>query len=251
MTGIERYQARIEEARQGLATLPAVQAVLTDALDDATFLRFLLEHAARSVAITEPVDGWIRRAGEGCVDLGLTEVGRQLILHARHEAGHHEMLIADVAALSRTWNHRFPNARLDPSAFVGRGANAAGQAYIDLHERVVTGARPYLQVAIELEIEKLSTTAGGGFVARAQAVLGPDVPLSFMKEHVAIDVGHTAFNERLLQRLLAIDPDALDPLVETAQEALRIYGALVTECLTAARRDTAAAQAMAEGPRAG
>ncbi|AEI64961.1 hypothetical protein [Corallococcus macrosporus] len=56
--------------------------------------------------MTEPVDGWIRGAGERCIALGKTKLGQALITHARHEAGHHLMTLEDARTLARRWNTR-------------------------------------------------------------------------------------------------------------------------------------------------
>ncbi|NOK38862.1 hypothetical protein HMI49_37315, partial [Corallococcus exercitus] len=39
--------------------------------------RFLIEWSARGAYMTEPVDGWIRGAGERCIALGQEKVGLQ------------------------------------------------------------------------------------------------------------------------------------------------------------------------------
>ncbi len=231
------YSKRVTEARIQLVSCPAVQAVLSPELDDATMLAFLIEHATRSVAMTEPVEGWIARAGDQCLEVGLPRLAESLRQHAKGEANHHLMLIDDATILVQAWNQRFPQARLYPKELLGRLPSPANNAYAQMHEDIICGDEPYRQVAIELEIERLSVSAGSSFLARAQTLLGADVEgLSFMSEHVKLDVGHTAANERMLSRLLGASPEFLPALVETGIQALQTYQAFIEECFEEAQR---------------
>ena len=68
----------------------------------------------------------------------------------------------------------------------------------------------FAEVAIELEVERLSTTVLPKLLAQFQRVLGRDVlmQLSFLTEHAALDVGHTHLNTRMLEQLLSQRPEA-------------------------------------------
>jgi hypothetical protein len=109
--------------------------------------------------------------------------------------------------------------------------------YIHLHEETIAGEAPYAQVAIELEIERMSTTFGPKLMAQCHRVLEPSLlaGLSFLKEHVEIDVGHTALNEKMMERLLVLRPDAAERLAAVGRQALRIYVSFFGECLRLAR----------------
>ncbi|HEY2744020.1 MAG TPA: hypothetical protein VGL86_05340 [Polyangia bacterium] len=236
----QSYEPHLHVARQLLVDDATVVELLDPAIDPALLERFLIQFSALGVQITEPVDGWIRRAGERCVALGLTELGHSLITHAKHEAGHHLMLIDDTRLLSARWNERRTPA-LDADALMAQPATPAMRDYIRLHEETIAGELPYGQVAIELEIERMSTTFGPRLMQQCRRVLAPEVlaGLSFIKEHVAVDVGHTALNEKLMARLLLLRPDASTRLSAIGSEALRIYVRFFGECLAAARRDVA------------
>ena len=109
---------------------------------------FLLHFSALSIPITEPVEGWIRRAGERCSDEGLHDVGRALQKHAEAEAGHHLYHRDDFDTLVLLWNQRWrPTIRAaDITALtVTRG----GARYCALHEANIRGSEPYCQLAIE------------------------------------------------------------------------------------------------------
>ena len=58
-------------------------------------------------------------------------------------------------------------------------------------------------------------------------VLGKEILscLSFLDDHVTIDVAHTDFNRKVLQNFLNEEPQALSHLVEAGTQSLKTYGA--------------------------
>jgi hypothetical protein len=234
------YEPYVEEARRVLVEDPAMVALLHPTIDPAILERFLIQFCALGVQITRPVGGWIRRAGERCQVLGLKEIGQSLVKHSEHEEGHHLMLMDDARLLVGRWNER-RSRQLDAEALMALPATPGMQEYIALHEETISSALPYGQVAIELEIERMSTTFGPQQLALCKRVLGGDVlnGLSFIKEHVALDVGHTALNEKIMNRLLALRPDSAPRLAHVGGLAIRAYVRFFGECLEAARDEVA------------
>lgn len=235
-----QYEPQLAPARALLESDPVVLALLDPQIDPVVLERFLIQFSAMGVQITEPVDGWIRRAGERCVALGLVDLGKSLITHSKHEAGHHLMLIDDTRVLCSRWNERRVPT-LSPDELLAQPATPAMRSYVQLHEETIASDMPYGQVAIELEIERMSTIFGPKLMGQCRRVLDPSqlAGLSFIKEHVEIDVGHTALNERLMDRLLLLRPDAAQRMSAIGSEALRIYVRFFGECLRVAERERA------------
>jgi hypothetical protein len=231
------YEWGVAAARGLLEESEPIAELLGERIEPALLERFLIQFSAMGVQITEPVDGWIRRAGENCIALGLDDIGRTLIMHSRHEAGHHLMLIDDTRLLVSRWNER-RRPTLDASELLRQTPTPAMIDYVGLHEATIRSDMPYGQVAIELEIERMSTTFGPKLMLQCERVLDPSVlaGLSFIKEHVAVDVGHTALNEKMMERLLRLRPDAVERLVAIGSEAIRTYVRFFGECLSVARR---------------
>lgn len=241
---VETYTSGVAGARRTLEQDDAIVALLDPSLSPAVLERFLIQFSALGVQITQPVDGWIRRAGESCIALGLFDIGHSLVTHAKHEAGHHLMLIDDTRVLVGRWNER-RTPQLSAEALLASPPTPAMQDYIRLHEQTIASDMPFGQVAIELEIERMSTTFGPKLMRQCAKVLAPELltGLSFIKEHVEIDVGHTALNQRIMERLVALKPEAARRLGETGSEALRIYVRFFGECLAVARREAEPARA--------
>ncbi|HEX8107290.1 MAG TPA: hypothetical protein VF516_06145 [Kofleriaceae bacterium] len=193
---------------------------------------FLIHFCSRGVGMTEPVEDWIRRAGENTCKIGYEELGSGLIRHAEHEAGHHELMIADTRSLVTRWNASH-DTKLDPEAFLSQPLSRNVVRYRELHEEYIRGESPYCQIAIEYEIERISVTYGALFFARIIQLVGSDVLgcLSFIHEHVALDVGHTNYNMRLMERFLEKVPAALEPLVAAGARALDIYASHLEDCM--------------------
>jgi hypothetical protein len=215
-------------------------ALLDPNMDPARLELFLIHYCARAVPMTEPVEGWIRRAGERCEVLGLARLGRSLKMHAQHEANHHLMLIEDVKRLVEDWNQRYESA-LDVEALLHVPPTPALRAYVSLHEDVIAGPAPFCQLAIEYEIESLSVNMGPAFIKQCVRLLGPAFlqKLSFLTEHVSLDVGHTKFNHAELEKLLAAAPSFALLLGQTGNRALEAYGAFLAECFACSRPESA------------
>jgi hypothetical protein len=230
-----RYELRIRPVRAEVLADPTARALLDPAIQPAVLERFLIQWCALGVQITEPVEEWIRRAGERCWELGLTGIGMRLQAHAHHEASHHRMFIADTWALVQQWNLRHRQSLAAPR-LLAQAATPAMRDYIDLHERTIAGDAPYAQVAIEYEVEGLSVSLLPRLLEQFRRVLGPELmaSLSFLTEHAALDVGHTHYNRKMMQLLVAARPAAVGLLVDTGAAAVRAYLRFLGECLAAA-----------------
>jgi hypothetical protein len=197
---------------------------------------FLLHFSALGVPITEPVEGWIRRAGERCEALGLAEIGRALRDHSKAEAGHHQYHINDFMNLVRYWNTRW-TPQVDPERIRAHGVTTGGQRYIQVHEDTIAGSTPYCQAAIEYEIGLLPVEYGARFVENCDRLLGREVLrcMTFATSHIELDVGHTKFNAHFLGRMIADSPERLAPLVKAGTAALDAFGEHLTECMMLAK----------------
>jgi len=225
------YEAAIASARYAFATSPALLQVVDPNADPKFLTAFLLYFSALGVAMTKPVDSWIFRAGEASKDRGFEEIGEALCLHARHEAGHHLMMIEDTKALAKVWNS-YDDTYIEAEDVLALRPTTGVIAYTNLHEEVIAEA-PFAQIAIELEIENLSITLAPSLIANCKKILGEEISegLSFIEEHAAIDVSHTHFNEKQMDKFLAEYPECFDDLVESGQKALRAYALFISNCV--------------------
>jgi hypothetical protein len=225
------YEQGIEPHRQAFA-----KRVEGFSFRDAdSFHLFLIWFCAYGVGMTEPVEGWIRRAGERCIELGYDTLGKALQAHARHEAGHHEMMIADTRALIDIWR----GAPLDADEALARPYPPGVRAYRQMHEDLIESAEPYGQIAVEYEIEYLSVTHGASLITSRLNILGDRAEaiasrLSFLREHVALDVAHTQFNRRQMEQFVDSYPETVPSVVQAGRRALDTYGRYLGDCMEAA-----------------
>jgi hypothetical protein len=170
-----------------------------------------------------------------------------LVRHAKHEAGHHLLMIRDTRALVERWNaRRQPLLNAERMLLAPRPLGV--KRYVALHEGVIAGPRPFGQIAIEYEIEMMSIRVGPPFIGQCVNKLGPDITrcLSFVEDHVELDVGHTQLNVRQLGNLLIKHPDFLETLVSCGKAALEAYASFMDDCMCLAE---ARLELMAERPR--
>jgi len=197
---------------------------------------FLIYFCGLGVAMTEPVEGWIRRAGVGCQEMGLDELGKALCTHARHEADHHLMLIEDTRSLVDRWNERH-QTQVNADEILAHPMTEGVLSYRELHEKVIADGRPFCQIAIEYEIEKMSAGYGCRWLDQIARVLGPETlaTQTFVQEHVELDVGHSKFNLFQLGKLLEIHPEYAEALADTGSAALLAYDSFLADCVNLAR----------------
>jgi hypothetical protein len=234
---IEQYESQIAVARQYFDQHPAVRKVCRGETDPRTLEAFLIYFSALGVGMTEPVGGWIRRAGERCGELGLATLARALGAHAQHEDGHHRLMQDDTRHLVHRWNERH-QPKLNAAELLALDRTDGVTAYRALHEEVIMGPCPYEQLAIEYEIELLSVSHGVRLIDSCTRLIGTDVlqGLSFLRDHVELDAGHTKFNRIQLSRLLEVREEFLAGLVSAGSRALHAYAGFLDDCVNLAQR---------------
>jgi Acetyltransferase (GNAT) domain len=242
------YNLLLAPAREQFETSPGLSAIRSS--NDPRFLEaFLLYFSAIGAQMTEPVEGWIRRAADRCSALGLPELGEALTRHARAEAGHHLMMIADLRSLAGHWNLRH-TPPVDADELLRLRPSYGARHYCRVHEENIVGNTPYAQIAIEYEIEQLPLRYGGLFLSRCLEILGPNIlhSLSFVTEHIDLDIGHTKFNARELAKLIDGIPESLPALVAAGSAALGAYAQFLADCVELAENHCRAFPILSEAP---
>jgi hypothetical protein len=232
---LKDYEEQIQGARDAFSASKTMRHLFNKDINKKKLHLFLIYFAGVGVAITQPVEDWIRRAGNRCSEHGLIELGEALCQHAKDEADHHCMHLQDVQLLAQRWNIEY-SGTIDFKEVVSAPLPSGAQSYFDLHEDVISGNTPYQQLAIELEIESLSVRIGADFMRHCIDHLGKETleGMSFLNHHVALDVGHARFNERQMDRLLSEHPEYLTDLVRGGRQALHSYEAFLSDCLAKA-----------------
>jgi len=199
---------------------------------------FLIQYCALGVAMTEPVEGWIRRAGERCQELGYAHVAAFLLSHAKEEKDHHLSFIDDTRDLVNQWNAKH-DRQLNAERLLGQPLTDGVLNYRALHEASISSDAPYCQLAIEFEIERLSITYGAAAMTKIARVLGPEAikGLRFLENRVKEGIRHTSVIECQLNQLLHDVPIALSGLTQTGRMALKAYGEYLSDCLTVASEE--------------
>ncbi len=223
------YEGNIAPFRKEFAESKVIQDLGTEK-SKRKIHSFLYFFASYGFYMTEPVEGWIRRAGERTIEVGYEEIGQKLIRHAAQEAGHEKMMTTDAQFLKSKWEHEYGDPL--PSLSLPKAVND----YRDVHETTIRSQSPFCQIAVELEIESLSINHGRDLVTHWINILGKEfLPgLTFLTDHVELDEGHTNFNQALLKRLLEESPDTWNELVKVGANALNTYNHFLEECWTQA-----------------
>ncbi|WP_239470550.1 hypothetical protein [Archangium violaceum] len=226
------YEPHTLLARSRLDSDSSIRRLLDPSLKPIVLERFLIEWMARASYMTEPVDGWIRRTGQRCIEQGMERLGQSLITHAKSETGHHLMTIEDARALVLHWNGRH-TPQLNMEQLLGQTPTESMKEYRQLHEETIEGPYPVGQISIEREIGFLAVHFGPRMMKQVENVLGKEVAdkLTFLAEHVAVDVGHTLLNEKMLEDAITRSPENARIYAETGARAMTTYIRFLGDCL--------------------
>jgi len=219
------------------ATLIQQIQEIVEHADHQTLAISLLYYCALGTAMTEPVESWIKRAGEKCIQLGYELLGAKLINHAKGEANHHLMMLKDVDSLISWYNNGF-HAALSKQQFLQQSLTPSILQYRQMHENYIASDKPYCQAAIEYEIENISTTLGPPLIVIITKTFGKDMMknLSFLESHVSIDKKHTELNRHFMKTLLDDHPETLDELIKAGKLALDNYNQFLHDCYQLAKQ---------------
>lgn len=221
-------------ARSRLDSDPSLRRLLDPHIKPQVLERFLIEWMARAAYMTEPVDGWIRRTGQRCIEQDLDKLGQSLITHAKSETGHHLMTLEDAHSLVAHWNaHQMPALKLDMAQLTAQMPTESMKDYRRLHEETIQGPHPVGQIAIEREVGFLAVEFGPRLMSQVRHVLGEAVAdkLTFLHEHIAVDVGHTLLNEKMLTEAILRWPEHGRIYAETGARAMTTYIRFLGDCL--------------------
>ena len=233
---LQQYETGVELARQKFAQASGMTTLLDPHIDPLLLELFFIYFSSRGVALTEPVEDWLIRSGQRCEEVGFAELGRAIRSHAKAEAGHHHMMIKDTHALVERWNtQRMP--QFNAAQLLAQPPTPGGVLYRQLHEETIAGNTPFAQIAIEFEIEMLPVQYGPQLIRQCKTVLGPDILacLSFIDEHITLDVGHTKFNTQQLEKFLHTYPQSVAPLTVAGSRVLAAYATFMHDCLDLAQ----------------
>jgi hypothetical protein len=233
---VDIYEAKLADARADFETKSRIKNFFAPDIDPTLLELFFIYFNALGVNMTEPVESWISRAGTRCEELGKTEIGRALKLHAKHEANHHLMMIKDTKFLVDQWN-RNHSLLLDVDQLLAHSKTPGINQYSQLHEDVIASNTPFGQLAIEYEIEMLSVRYGPQLINQCIQVLGLSFVqgLTFLQDHVEIDVAHTTFNRNQLEQFVKQYPECVSDLVNAGTQALDAYATFINDCFELAQ----------------
>ena len=235
---IENYSEQLALTRQYRDDGEVTKRLLNTERDHAELHLFWLYYCGLGVKMTEPVESWIKRAGQGIAKIGFTGFGKRLEKHSKEEANHQLMFMRDTNDLVDHWNILHPEKRLQAEEFLNHDYTECVRRYVAIHEENIDGSTPYGQLAIQYEIEQLSITIIPRLLEHAKTYGDETIyqSLSFLRHHYKLDIKHTEENDSLVSDFLAQCPNAFDVLVEVGKESLEIYMGFFEECLDLAEK---------------
>lgn len=231
------YQQRCKQAREAFAARPVVKELFFSEVDQQLMKLFMISWSALSSGLTGPIPEYLKRAGDNCAAKGETDMAAFFMLHTEEEDGHDEWGKDDTRKLVQQWNLDNPGYTLDAEELLKANMSPAVKRYHKLHEEVIDGPSPWGELAIDVEIELITTQYGPLLLQGCVKSMGEESldNVSFLREHVRFDVGHTETNFDAIHGLIMRRPDYTDALVDTGFKALVSYADFLDDCMAMAK----------------
>jgi hypothetical protein len=194
---------------------------------------FMIYWTVLSAGLTGPIPHYLRSAGEKCREKGLPEMAEFFFEHCEEEDGHDGWAKKDTEKLVVRWNKRHPQLVLDTEELLSQKDSPAVKRYHEMHEKFIFGEAPYGELAIDVEIELITVKYGPKFLLKCIAKMGPGIifDMSFLREHVRFDFGHTDKNFDVIHRLLEQHPEFLEHLVDAGRGGLETYAGFLGDVM--------------------
>lgn len=227
------YQKRAAVARQNFASREIVKELFSQEIEPKLLKLFMIHWNALNAGLTEPIPVYLKRAGERCEEMGLNSMAEFFYEHEHEEDGHENWAIDDVEELVALWNQEEPNYQLNTQELLAKKMSPAVKRYHQLHEQVLEGNSPWAELAIDIEIELLSTSYGPILVKKWIDCMGQSSlsKISFLHKHVTADVGHTDTNFDVVDQFISEHPESVEMLAETAAAALNVYADFLEDAM--------------------
>ncbi|MDO8578120.1 MAG: hypothetical protein Q7R50_02950 [Dehalococcoidales bacterium] len=232
------YQKRCQAARDAFASRKVVNELFNEEVDPKLMKLFMISWSALSSGLTQPIPEYLKRAGENCAKKGVAEMAAFFAQHTEEEDGHDEWGRDDTRKLVERWNKEEPEFPLNAEDMLKNNMSPAVKRYHKLHENVIDGDSPWAELAIDVEIELITTQYGPRLLQSCVRSMGEDslADVSFLREHVRFDVGHTETNFETIHKLITKHPEYTDALVETAFKALESYADFLDDAMSSAKK---------------
>lgn len=187
---------------------------------------FLIYFSAIGAKMVEPAPVWLNQWGRGFKKIGFEKLGSDLIAHAHDEEGHHIWHQNDVRFLVSHFNQKY-GAGLDVPSILQEGAVACVQHYTDAFDYARKPGNEHSAIGMLYETELMTFTLGPQFIGFCVQELGFGIlkGLSFLRGHMASDIGHVKENIEQLKELLNGLPreDAMEQMIEMGQKTVDVY----------------------------
>ncbi len=244
---MQAYNDGVKDARKQFADSPVLKKLFNPFLDARFLELFLIHFCAVKTGFVEPVAEYIREAGERSQKLGYEEMRDFFHHHADEEVGHDKWAIEDTHKLVDHWNKRRTPA-LNAQDLLDKRFTPAVRRYHELHLNVIRGNAPYGELAIDVEIERISVKFGPKMLLFCMAKVGPKITtnLTFVKKHVMADQGHDKTNFSTIEEFLMKRPETLPALVDVGKKAIEAYHGFLADCFRLAEEKMAALRSVGE-----
>ncbi len=231
----ELYEPYVLSARARISTDPVLRRLVDPAVSPEVLERFFIQFHALGVYMTEPLEGWNRRAGHRSLLLSMDALGKGLLAHSKQASGLPVTMTEDVDTLVRRWNTRY-RPPLHTERLLSQYPTDAMRAWRRLVEETLTGELPPAQIAIESELLHLMQTLAPHLLANVARVLGREAleGLGALQEQAQPDAPRAVNQARLLEELVRTVPESARTLAELGGEAIELYLRFIEDCLESA-----------------
>ena len=223
---LPEYEHQLVDARVKFANLISK---LTAKTQSQNLAFFLVNQCALGTTMMTDNESCTQQAGLRCQQLGYPNIGETLINQAKHQAKHLQLITKDFHALINWLNQKY-KLNINADKYLKKlTITPSVKKYCALNEVNAHNETPYCQMAINYEVERLSTVHGFTLVNLCILKLGPSAlkQLSLIRHLTKHNPKQSQSSKHQMQQLLDKCPQALTKLVATANATLQAYAEFI------------------------
>lgn len=234
---LPEYEHQLVDARVKFANLISK---LTAKAQPQNLALFLINQCVLGETMMASNQSCTQQAGQQCQQLGYPNIGETLINQAKHQAKHLQLIKKDSHAFINWLNQKY-KLNINADKYLKKLANITPSVkkYCALNEVNAHSGTPHCQVAINYEVERLSTVHGFTLVNLCILKLGPSTlkHLSLIRHLTKHNPKQSQSSKHQMQQLLDKCPQLLAKLVATGNATLQAYAEFIEDCFTQANAD--------------
>jgi hypothetical protein len=230
---LHAYEKHIAHARRRLKDRPELKRLMGPEATPELLHAFLIQWAALSVQLQEPAERFLVEASRRCSEVGEHRLALTFLQIAGEAIDRYRLVAHDTRTLAQLWNSR-REPMINLTWVLTQPSTPAMQRLHAHHQSLVSSAQPWTQLAAIYEADAMLGTVVERVTQQARRLLGDEVRSCLRSLDAIAHFGERSSLAPTMIQFLDANPERVEPMADTAEHTLEIYGDFLIECCATA-----------------